>query len=266
MSSISSNVFFHDQPNKTTHIFSFRSSFPRSNPCTLTINMTTANDFDLLEGDVQMSPSFDKSGTPLSTTTDDSSKINTVVSDYDHALSFPSPESILFEAKCIEERVENGLYNSVATQMLANRHGEALCEAVYNQDFEPTLDKNRKNTMFVDKHTFTEYKTLLFGEIDESTIMSAKGNHWCDRNNVRPSSSSHSLYLPVLPFQPTPLKDSDNIKDVLVIRCPTSCDRQLANLFHNQLATIFDIRNEDAQKELAKGIVSPFFHTPFKPY
>ena len=225
--------------------------------------MTTPNDFDFLEGDIQMTPSCDKSGTPVSTATDDSSKINTVVADYDRPPSFPSSESILFETKCIEERVENGLYNSVATQMLANRHGEALCEAVYNQDFEATLDKNRKNTMFVDKHMFTEYKTLLFGEIDESSIMSAKGNHWCDRNNVNYYYSLQSIYSPIVQIQPTPLKDSDNVKDVLVIRCPTLCDTQLANLFHNQIATVFDVQNEDAHKELAKGIVCPFYDTKF---
>ena len=123
------------------------------------------------------------------------------------------------------------------------------------------LDKNRKNTIFIDKYTYSEYNTLLFGEIDDSTIMSAKGNHWCDRNNVIFCSSSHSRYSPFLQFQPSPLKDNDNVKDVLVIRCPPFCDTQLANLFHNQIATVFQIRNEDAQNELAKGIVSAFNNT-----
>ena len=195
-------------PQKKTRLFSLHSSFPCLNSDTLSTNMTTPNDLDFLEGNVQMSPLFDKSGTPVSTTMDDSSKINTVVSDYDCTLSFPA-KSILFEAKCNEERVENGLYNSIATQMLANRHGEALCEAIYNQDFEASLDKNHKNTIFVDKYTFTKYKTLLFGEVDESTIMSTKGNHWCDRNNVRFSTSSHSLYLPVLQIQPSISKTSN---------------------------------------------------------
>ena len=225
--------------------------------------MTSPNDFDFLEGDVQMTPSLDKSGTPVSTTTDDSSKINPVIPEYDRPPSFPSSESIQFETKCVEERVENGVYNSVATQMLASRHGEALCEAVFNQDFEATLDKNQKNTMFVDKHSFAEYKTLLFGEIDDSSIMSAKGNHWCDRNNVKYNNSLQTVFSPIVRIQPTPLKDGDNVKDVLVIRCPTLCDRQLANLFHNQIATVFDIRNEDAHKELAKGIVSSFYVTNF---
>ena len=185
-------------------------------------------------------------------------KVSTIAPDFDCNWSFPCSESILFETKCIEERVDNGLYNLIANQLLANRHGEALCEAVYNKDFEVTLDKNRKNTVFIDKYSYTEYKTLLFSEINDSTIMSAKGNHWCDRNNVTFYYSSHSWYLLLLRIQPSPLKDSDNMKDVLMIHCPTSCDTQLANLFHNQIATIYQIRNEDAQNELAKGIVSPF--------
>ena len=162
------------------------------------IIMTTANELEFLEGDILMTLSFDESGTPVPNTTDDSSKLSAIAPGFDRDRSFPCSKSILFETKCIEEHVENGLYNSIANQLLANQHGEALCEAVNNKDFEATLDKNQKNIMFINKNTYTEYKTLLFGEIDDSTIMSTKGNHWCDRNNVTFYCSSHSQYLLLL--------------------------------------------------------------------
>jgi hypothetical protein len=61
-------------------------------------------------------------------------------------------------------------------------------------------------------------------------------------------------------LEPRPIRDNDNVKDVLVLEKPTLCDNSLAIVFANQICTLNDIRKWDAEEEDRMGEVGLFLN------
>lgn len=80
------------------------------------------------------------------------------------------------------ERVDSGLYASLATEMV-DMAAAALATAEYNKDFHRTTDQWSGNYTYKDNEG-VEFMTNIFGEIAPSgagSIISAKGNHYAGR-------------------------------------------------------------------------------------
>ncbi|KAF7340752.1 hypothetical protein MSAN_02103600 [Mycena sanguinolenta] len=155
-------------------------------------------------------------------------------------MSHPNPKDAhLDPEQCFADRLSSGLYDSVHGQLL--QMGNALANLEYigtrghDPDFYRGFDWSNNIVM---KHgppnikEAAEFKFAIFGEIAHpalGTIISAKGNHYEGRGGDD--------------FRP--IDDKSKVKDVIVLRAPTSCLTDLQYMFDNQSAILQDIENTE---------------------
>lgn len=99
-----------------------------------------------------------------------------------HFVSSPTMNNITDNAKAYVQRVETGLYDSVAQQMLGmGKASLAACD--YQKDFFRKVEHWSGNFVYRDNAN-GEFRTNVVGEIapaSSGTIMSAKGNHFAGK-------------------------------------------------------------------------------------
>ncbi|KAJ7154986.1 hypothetical protein C8R43DRAFT_1126376 [Mycena crocata] len=138
-------------------------------------------------------------------------------------------------------RAESGLYDSVADQIAAMTT-DALANIDYPDHFTRIIEDWSKNFKYMDKNG-AELRTALVGEIvgpAMGTILRAHGNYFArDGDNFKP------------------IDDKSKIKDTIAICAPTCGTTKMFNTYLNQINTLGQITDDDADEDARKGN-SPF--------
>ncbi|KAF5386243.1 hypothetical protein D9615_002652 [Tricholomella constricta] len=160
------------------------------------------------------------------------------------------PAVMPLTSSAFESRVEHGLYDIVADQII-DMGKKSLAGADYNIDFARMVEPYSGNYLYKAKCNNSEFRVVVFGQIclpDAGTILSAKGNHY--------GKWSCGKFLGVT--------DDSKVKDVLVLGVPSLAPELLSVLFYNQIGTLNDIREsdekEEAEEKQPKNNVEPVGH------
>lgn len=155
------------------------------------------------------------------------------------------------ESDCFTDRLSSGLYDSVIKDLLT-LDKTLLANLEWEKDFSRDNVDHRR-LVFTDGRPFT---TLIFGEIapaNMGTLHSALGNHYMGSSRKPVCSFLPWLSATDLSPQAIAVTDETVIKDVFMLRCPTSAPEDLKILYDFQLTNLDALRRHDADIELGNG-------------
>ncbi|KAJ7130747.1 hypothetical protein C8R43DRAFT_957109 [Mycena crocata] len=155
----------------------------------------------------------------------------------------PSSESggPAIESPQYASRAENGLYDAIADQIAAMKT-DALANIDYPDHFTRIIEDWSKNYKYMDK-SGGELRTAIVGEITgpmHGTMLRAHGNYYArDGDDFKP------------------IDDKVKVKDSIAICVPTCATTKMFNTYLNQINTLGQITDDDADEDARKGN-SPF--------
>ncbi|TFK58512.1 hypothetical protein BDN72DRAFT_865873, partial [Pluteus cervinus] len=130
------------------------------------------------------------------------------------------------------ERLQNGFYDSMVAQAKSMEES-CLAYADYKHHFFPDSDWGSA-TRYVTPQKKV-FHTNIFGEVcgfGDGTQISAKGNHFVGTTE-----------------NPNYITDTTRVKDTIVLRAPTDAPDSLVRVFEDQIGTLNQIRQADAELE-----------------
>ncbi|TFK59636.1 hypothetical protein BDN72DRAFT_780458 [Pluteus cervinus] len=130
------------------------------------------------------------------------------------------------------ERIQNGFYDSMIAQAKSMEES-CLAFADYKHHFFPEADWGSA-TRYVTPQKKV-FHTNIFGEVcgsGDGTQISAKGNHFVGTTE-----------------NPNYITDTTRVKDTIVLRAPTDAPEALVQIFEDQIGTLNQIRQADADQE-----------------
>ncbi|KAH7905055.1 hypothetical protein BJ138DRAFT_1118825 [Hygrophoropsis aurantiaca] len=133
----------------------------------------------------------------------------------------------------------DGLYDTIVDQALALPDHTALAVADYNTDFVRSVNPHTNNFSYVGANTGREAEMILFGQITPAVL----GTKFSARGDFYAANGDENALI----------DDKTRVKFAFNLCQPFSAPKQMGILFDNQIATLNEIMDADADELKDQG-------------